>query len=274
MQAAAAKLAPTKDNTEPPFNITGYRVGARIFRSDRASIYRGVRTSDDLPVILKILQGDTLTADNSAACRHEYEILQHLQSNGVVKAYDLRQEPAALVLVIEDAGGVALNKIIETHGATLPLADKLKLALKLVAALRDVHAADVIHKDINPNNVIVNIDSGEIKLIDFGMATRLARSQATEATVTNVLGTLPYIAPEQTGRMNRAVDYRSDYYSLGATLYELFTGQVPFPGTDTLELIHAHIARAPTPPHEIAPQVPRAVSNIILKLLAKTSEDR
>ncbi|OGI67098.1 MAG: hypothetical protein A2W18_01885, partial [Candidatus Muproteobacteria bacterium RBG_16_60_9] len=101
-----------------------------------------------------------------------------------------------------------------------------------------------------------------------------ARSQATEATVTNLLGTLPYIAPEQTGRMNRAVDYRADYYSLGATLYELFTGQVPFPGTDTLELIHAHIARAPTPPHEIAPQVPRAVSNIILKLLAKTSEDR
>jgi histidine kinase len=259
---------------EVPFKIPGYRITARIHQSGRADIYRGVRECDDQRVVLKTLHGHALTPENIACYRHEYQMLQRLQSAGVVRAYDFKQDHSVVALIIEDFGGKALKEWIGKSQPTLGLDRQLALALKLVAALRDVHSADIIHKDLNPNNIVVNAATGELKLIDFGLATPLQREQATTAIPTMLLGTLAYIAPEQTGRMNRAVDYRSDFYSLGATLYEFFTGQPPFTGQDALELIHAHIARQPTPPHVVNSKVPEPVSAIIMKLLAKTAEER
>ncbi len=257
-----------------PFKIPGYRVIARIHQSWRADIYRGVRERDDQPVVLKALHGHTLTPENVASYRHEYQMLLRLQSEGVIRAFDFKEDHSVVALIIEDFGGKALRERMAKSPLAVGLDQQLELALKLVAALRDVHAADIIHKDINPNNIVINATTGALKIIDFGLATPLQREQATTAIPTTLLGTLAYIAPEQTGRMNRAVDYRSDFYSLGATLYEFFAGQVPFAGNDALELIHAHIARQPTPPHVVNPKVPEPVSAIIMKLLAKTAEER
>lgn len=274
MRTATAETRPLSDTRDTPMHIPGYRLCVLLHQSDRATIYRGVREADGKPVVLKILHDRALNAENSGCYRHEYDILQRLQSPGVIQAYELKQEPTALALVLEDPGGRSLQELIDARDASLTLDRKLKLALKMVTALRDVHAANIVHKDINPNNIVVNLQTEELKLIDFGLATPLAREQAITVIPSLLSGTLSYIAPEQTGRMNRAVDYRSDFYSLGATLYELFVGQPPFTGRDALELIHGHIARQPTPPHELNPHIPEPVSAIILKLLAKTAEER
>ncbi len=137
-----------------------------------------------------------------------------------------------------------------------------------------VHQQQIIHKDINPSNLVLNPNTQELKLIDFGISTQLSRENPTFRNPNLLEGTLLYIAPEQTGRMNRSVDYRSDFYSLGATFYELLTGRVPFPSDDPLALVHSHIAQQPIPPHQINPEIPEAISHIILKLMSKNAEDR
>jgi histidine kinase len=270
-----AQPAPLTAAEETFVKVAGYQLTKRLHESARAAVYGGRRESDGRPVILKVLQDDSLTAQNIASYQHEWRILQRLEGEGVIRAYELRQERDVVALVTEDFGGASLKDLMSAKPAYLGLTgNKLKLALKLVTALRDVHAANIIHKDINPNNIIINTATGALKLIDFGLATELPREQAGAAVPAALLGTLPYIAPEQTGRMNRAVDYRSDFYSLGATLYELFAGQPPFNSNDPLEVIHCHIARAPTPPHKLNAEVPETVSAILLKLLAKTAEER
>jgi len=149
----------------------------------------------------------------------------------------------------------------------------LNLALSLVSTLGEVHCRNVIHKDIKPSNIILE-PSGEARLIDFGVAT-LQKVEYLDAGPTFLIeGTLAYMSPEQTGRMNRAVDYRTDFYSLGVTFYELLTGQRPFQGKDALAWFHAHMAQRPPAPHELNPQVPPALSALVLKLLAKTAEER
>ncbi|MGH7964162.1 MAG: ATP-binding protein, partial [Candidatus Binatia bacterium] len=137
-----------------------------------------------------------------------------------------------------------------------------------------VHKQHVIHKDINPANIVWNPVSGQLKLVDFGVATRLTRETPTLHHLTELEGTLAYMSPEQTGRMNRAVDYRTDFYSLGVTFYELLTGRVPFPTADALAVMHAHIAQQPPLPHELNPDIPQPLSAIVMKLMAKDAEDR
>src|SRR6185503_3885219 len=128
--------------------------------------------------------------------------------------------------------------------------------------------------DINPSNIVWNRAIGQVKLIDFGISTALSRENPTLRNPNVLEGTLAYISPEQTGRMNRAIDYRTDFYSLGATFYELLTGQLPFPTIDAMELVHAHIAKQPIPPHERNSNIPELLSEIVLKLMAKNAEDR
>ena len=137
-----------------------------------------------------------------------------------------------------------------------------------------IHIASVIHKDINPGNIVLNPDTGVVKIIDFGIATQFNRTNPTFKSPHVLEGTLAYLSPEQTGRMNRLLDYRTDFYSLGVTFYELLTGHLPFPITNILELVHCHIAKALVPPHELNATIPKPVSDIILKLMAKNAEDR
>ena len=158
--------------------------------------------------------------------------------------------------------------------ARLDLLDSLKVAVSLIGILKEVHRQGLLHKMINPFNIFVDPASGTVKLSGFGLATRLPWENSTTLSPRLSGETLPYISPEQTGRMNRPLDYRSDFYSLGVTLYELFSGRVPFHSREAMEIIYAHIARQPPPPDEIEPQVPRVLSNMVMKLLAKRAEAR
>ncbi|WP_341530170.1 serine/threonine-protein kinase PknK [Nostoc sp. UHCC 0302] len=156
----------------------------------------------------------------------------------------------------------------------MPLADFLRLAIQIAEILGKIHSSNVIHKDINPSNIVLNRATGIVKIIDFGIATRFARTNPSFKNPNVLEGTVAYISPEQTGRMNRMLDYRTDFYSLGVTFYELLVGQLPFVATDVLELVHCHIALEPVPPHQVNAEIPKVVSGIIMKLMAKNAEER
>jgi predicted ATPase/signal transduction histidine kinase len=211
---------------------------------------------------------------NVAQLKHEHAILQRIDSIRVVKPHGLIEDGGHAALVLQDIGGVALSQLLRDRGATLSFDARLNLALELTRALGDIHAADVVHKDINPSNIVVNPETLQMQIIDFSIASLLSRERAAIAVPGAIEGTLRYIAPEQTGRMNRVVDYRCDYYSLGVTLYELFTGRVPFDSNDLMELVHSHIAKIPEAPEHLDPAIPPSLSRVIMKLLAKMAEDR
>ncbi len=226
--------------------------------------------ADGSTVVLKRLAADRSTPGERARIQREYEILRSLDLQGVPEARALVDEAGALTLVLADFGGQNLAAWLQAAPRTLR--ERLAVAVRLAAIVGELHRRGVIHKDIKPRNILVDPD-GNVQLIDFGIATRVPRELPALRGPTVLEGTLAYIAPEQTGRMNRAVDHRSDLYSLGATLYEMLLERPPFIG-DPLELIHAHIARAPVPPATRDPQIPVALSEIVVKLLAKAAEDR
>jgi predicted ATPase/signal transduction histidine kinase/tRNA A-37 threonylcarbamoyl transferase component Bud32 len=254
-------------------NLTGYQILAKIYESDNSLVYRGLDEADNQPVILKQIKQEYPSQEEINRYRQEYEIAQHLKSlPGVAKAYQLYQVKNSFVIILEDFGGESLKILMKSQKFTV--LGFLKLAIKITECLADVHAANVIHKDINPSNIVFNPATGQVKLIDFGISTLLTKGNSATKTATGLEGTFAYISPEQTGRMNRSIDYRTDFYSLGATFYELLTNQVPFEATDAMELVHCHIAKEPVPPHEKNSEVPKVVSDIVIKLLAKTAEDR
>jgi serine/threonine protein kinase len=183
----------------------------------------------------------------------------------------LAQHQGRPVLVLEDPGGEPLARLL---GHPLALPQGLRLASGLAAALGQLHGRGLLHKDLKPAHVVVNGATGQVWLTGFGIASRLPRECQAPEPPEVIAGTLAYMAPEQTGRMNRSVDARSDLYALGVTLYELLTGSLPFTASEPLEWVHCHLARQPVPPAARLPEVPGAVSAIILKLLAKTAEDR
>ena len=155
-----------------------------------------------------------------------------------------------------------------------PLDEFFKIAIAIARTLEGLYLNRIIHKDIKPHNIIINPQTKQVFLIDFSIASLLPRENQ-EIQSPNVLeGTLAYMSPEQTGRMNRGIDYRTDFYSLGVTFYELLTGKLPFHSNDPMELVHCHIARKPTPPIEVNPAIPQMVNDIIVKLMAKTAENR
>ncbi len=212
------------------------------------------------------------TAQEQAEIRHEHEITQALKIDGVLRSEELAQCENGWALILENTEGLPLRKLMDA--ARLDLPDSLKVAVSLTGTLKEVHRQGILHKMINPFNIFVDPASGTVKLTGFGLATRLPRENLTTLSPQLSGETLPYISPEQTGRMNRPLDYRSDFYSLGATLYELFTGRVPFHSREAMEIIHAHIARQPVPLDKITPQVPKTLSNMVMKLMAKRAETR
>ena len=203
----------------------------------------------------------------------EYEMTRSLNAvEGVRKAMGQQSIENRQALILEYIDGETLRDHIGTK--PLSLWARLDLAIELARILREIHQQKVIHLDLNSKNILVGKERGAVHFIDLGSASYIDRSGYQKVLPDQVLGTLSYIAPEQTGRINRAVDERSDLYSLGAVLYELFTGQVPFDSKDPMTLVHNHIAREPVAPAELSPEVPDVVSAIIMKLLEKNAEQR
>lgn len=252
--------------------IAGYEHLQLCCEGSRTNIYSAERQQDGRPVILKCLRGPYPSAQEVARFRREYEITRLLAGEGVIECLDFIQADGDFALVLEDFGGTDLRPVLGSGGLE-PIA-ALDLMLQLVPALGRVHAAQVVHRDINPSNLVWHRPSQTLKLIDFGIASRLSRQLSGLSPIETIEGTLAYLAPEQTGRINRPVDYRADFYALGVTFYALLTGQLPFDSTAPLELVHAHIARQPLPPHVLNAAVPEPVSAIALKLMAKAADDR
>lgn len=252
--------------------IPGIEVTACIYESASTLVYRGIRTQDKQPVILKVLNKEYPSSEELARYKQEFEIISSLNICGVAKAYSLVKYQRTLVIILEDFGGESLRILINTRKLTL--AEFLFIAVQTVDNLAKIHSANIIHKDINPSNIVFNSESGEVKLIDFGISTVFSPENSTIKNFNILEGTPAYISPELTGRINRPFDYRTDFYSLGVTFYELLTNQLPFQTTNLMELVHSHIAKQPVPPHEINPEIPLAISNIVMKLLAKNADDR
>ena len=252
--------------------MQNYQITEKLHESSNSLVYRGYRQADNLPVILKMLKESYPSPEKIAWFKREYEITQNINLPGVIDVYSLENLENQWVIALEDFGGESLNHIAAKKQFTM--AEFLDLAIEIVDILGQIHQQHIIHKDINPSNIVFNQQTGKLKLIDFGISTTLSRENPTFRNPNVLEGTLAYISPEQTGRMNRTIDYRTDFYSLGITFYELLTGQLPFPTNDVLELVHCHIAKQPTPPHEITPEVPPIISTILLKLMAKNAEER
>ncbi len=250
-------------------NLSGYKIGEQILKSSDTTILRGNRISDNTSVIIKVLNNEYPTADKLESFRREYELAKRLTGDKIIKMYSLDNFENSLAIVMEDFGGKSLSYILKTHNISFE--DKLLISIDIADAIMQIHRQKVIHKDINPSNILYNMDTKQLKIIDFGISTDLNTEKPQNVFILE--GTLPYISPEQTGKVNRAIDYRSDYYSLGVTLYEIFTGQLPFSG-DNIEIAYSHIAKIPKEPKLINNEIPKAVSDIIMRLMAKNAEDR
>jgi PAS domain S-box-containing protein len=237
-------------------------------REGDIALYRG--SGNGLAPILLVAAGE---ASPSAIERlqHEFALEAELDGDWSVRPVALTHYNGGMALVLEDPGGEPLDRLLDQP---LEVSDFLRIAIPLVGALRQVHERGLIHKDIKPANILVDAASGGVWLTGFGIASRLPRERQAPAPPEVIAGTLAYMAPEQTGRMNRSVDSRSDLYALGVTFYELLTGTLPFTAADPMEWVHCHIARQPMPPDERVGGVPGPLSAIVMKLLAKTAEER
>jgi serine/threonine protein kinase len=203
--------------------------------------------------------------------QHEYSLKSELNPDWAVRSLAISEQNERMALVLEDPGGKTLDSFLS---GPMEMSHFLSVAVGLVTALVGLHERNLIHKDVKPSNVLVNFATGQVRLMGFGISSRLRREQQPPEPPELISGTLPYMAPEQTGRMNRSIDSRSDLYALGVTLYEMLTGSLPFTASDPLEWVHSHIARHPMPPHKRVRNVPSCVSAIVMKLLAKTPEER
>lgn len=249
---------------------TGYVATETLYQDDRTIVCRAVRDADGRTVLLKALHPRGGHPRAVERLRNEYEIGRTLDIRAIVRPLALETYRGMPTLVLEDFGGHPLTLLVGKPMAVGPFLD---IAVRIAAAVEDVHREGIVHKDLKPDNILVDAVSREVKIADFGLATRLPREQPA-ATPQLIEGSLPYMSPEQTGRMNRAIDSRSDLYSLGVTFHELLTGRLPFEGGDPLEWIHCHVARAPAPVSQLVPEVPETIARIVLKLLAKMADDR
>jgi PAS domain S-box-containing protein len=202
---------------------------------------------------------------------HEYSLRDELDSAWAVRPLAVSEQRGQTTLVLQDPGGETLDRFLAGPMEMTPF---LRIAIGLATALGGLHERELIHKDVKPTNVLVNPATGQVRLMGFGIASRLPRERQSPEPPEFIAGTLPYMAPEQTGRMNRSIDSRSDLYAFGVTLYEMLTGTLPFTASDPMELVHCHIARQPTPPCVRLKGIPEPISAIVMKLLAKTAEER
>lgn len=280
----APKLRPTI--VEPSLRVPGYELRENLYRGSCTQVYRAIRQTDRQIVILKLLHNPEPGLKELVRFRNQYIVTQQLKHPGILQIEALLPYPNGLALVMPAADSCcSLKDYLKTSAqARLPLTNVLAIGIQMADILHYLGEQRVIHKDIKPANILIHPDKLQIQLIDFGLASLLPKEVQELRAPKYLEGTLAYMAPEQTGRMNRGIDYRVDFYSLGVTLYELLTGQRPFETSDSLELIYCHLAHTPTPPVEIldfdsehptrVSKLLKVFSDIVLKLMAKNAEDR
>uniref|UniRef100_UPI0039A61920 ATP-binding protein n=1 Tax=Nostoc piscinale TaxID=224012 RepID=UPI0039A61920 len=239
----------------------------------RTLVYRGYREIDSLPVVMKVLKNTYPSFSELLSFRNQYTITKNLNSPLIVQTYSLEAYQNSYVLILEDFGGISLKQW-QMREPRISLQQFLEIAIALCNTLDLLYHERIIHKDIKPSNILINPETQQVKLIDFSIASLLPRETQTLIKNHALEGTLAYISPEQTGRMNRIIDYRTDFYSLGVTFYELLTGELPFSASEPMEVVHCHIAKTAPLVHKINPQIPPILSAIVRKLMAKNAEDR
>ena len=248
--------------------LSGYALS--LLREGSSTLYRGF--GDGLaPILLVAPAGEYPSPSSLQRLEHEYALRTELDRDWAARPVELLRREGRLMLALADPGGEPLERLL---GRPLDMALFLRIAIPLATAIGQVHASGLIHKDIKPANILVDTASGSVWLTGFGIASRLHREHQAPAPPEVIAGTLAYMAPEQTGRMNRSVDSRSDLYALGVTFYEMLTGTLPFTAADPMEWVHCHIARQPVPPDERVACIPGPLSAIVMKLLAKSADDR
>jgi predicted ATPase/class 3 adenylate cyclase len=255
--------------------LPGYEIGPLIHQSRLRSVYRAKRVADGLAVVIKTLNDEYPSKQDVLALRREYHIIELLKPvEGVIRVHALEAYGNDNVaLVLEPFGRSLANHIATQSDRAFSLERFFTIAIAVAEILGRMHELDVVHKNIEPSSILLD-DSDSVRLIDFSISSELSRERLNYAWSKRLDGALPYISPEQTGRMNRDLDYRSDFYSLGVTLFEMLMGELPFRADSALEWVHSHISKSPPSPSEIDPSIPETVSAIILKLMAKNGEDR
>ncbi|WP_167760302.1 trifunctional serine/threonine-protein kinase/ATP-binding protein/sensor histidine kinase [Paraburkholderia pallida] len=252
--------------------IANYQIIERICETADSGLFRAHRLTDGVPVLLR-LPLERTDVGRSARFQHEYLLLRSLTVAGIAKPLALVNEGGHLALVLENFAGESLETMLgRVPRINVPLC--LQICRSLADALVGTTTAQIIHRDIRPSNILVDPNTGRVLLVDLSLATTQEHNANSPEESSISVGDWAYVAPEQTGRMNRTVDYGADFYSTGVLLYRMLTGQLPFWANDPLEWTHCHIARMPTPPNEVVPDVPQSVSDIVMKLLAKLPEER
>ncbi len=252
--------------------IKGFKIKEKILAKRNQSFYLANRDSDNKNVFLKVVESQDFDSTDIIGLRREYNISKNLVHPGIVNGLGLIEFHGGSALVMDEFEGMSLQKMLVNQ--KIPFRDFLIIGIQLCEALGYLHSQGIIHKDIKPSNILINPKDLSIKIIDFGIASLIPQENITNNNATVLEGTLTYISPEQTGRMNRSLDYRSDLYSLGITFYEILTGVPPFISDDPMELIHAHLAVLAKTPESYNLELPKVISPIILKLLEKSPENR
>lgn len=253
-------------------NISNFQVYSKVHGNDHTIVFRGTRISDGASVVIKTPAENSPAEHRYKRLRREFQIGKRFDSPYVAKYLELVNLPSGLALIMEDIGATSLKYLIPEQG--LPVKEFLAIAIPMAQGLVDIHRSNVVHKDIKPGNVIINKETNEVRFIDFGISSKLREEFAQPLPPNRLEGTLTYISPEQTGRMNRPLDYRTDFYSLGITFFEMLSGRPPFKSDDSLELIHNHMAQTPPPLHTTKTAIPEGLSDIVAKLLSKAAEMR
>ena len=252
--------------------IKGYETEELLYKLNNTIISRSVRKKDKKKVILKSLAGPIFRQSSIYRITHDYHIGSSLNFEGLPNYIELSRFGNSPVIVMDDFGGISLKAYCDGH--KIDIGTFFKVAIQCCGIIQYLHSNNIIHCDIKTDNILINCDTMKVQLIDFGASSRLNSESVFVDVGENKEFTLAYVSPEQTGRMNRLVDYRTDFYSLGITFYELLCGVLPFQFSDPAEIVHAHIARQPVAPIELEPTLPEALSKLVLKLISKTAEER
>ncbi len=260
---------------ETPY-INGYELIETLYQGSKTEVYRAIRLVDQQAVVIKLLRQEYPNFSQLLQFRNQYTIAKSLNIPGIIRPYSLEPYRNSYALVMEDFGGISLKQYM-TNSQTrygLSLEEFFTIALQLADILHQLYQERVIHKDIKPANILIHPETKQIKLIDFSIASLLPRESQNLISPNVLEGTLAYLSPEQTGRMNRGIDYRSDFYSLGVTFFELLTGKLPFTSDEEMKLVHSHIAKQAPDLSEVKPEIPKIMGKIVNKLMAKNAEER